>query len=233
MKYLMNEVKGPPQSARVRNKRMIMTRIKVLSMLLAMLTTRVADADFKVEPIGAPILEFDGDTSDDPRRVELEYTVHYDGRVTDVEVMTHTDAAYSKAARQAVSEWRFKPWSPNGNPEAVRLAIIMARGEVGGLRAKYRKHVLTLKCHELNAKVDESKAKMSDFNPRKLDVYSESLVVLGLLPDPKTNDMTFQEGDGWRTYFSGVYPSVLRGCRKNPSSLYINQLPELMRRRLP
>ncbi|MFK3797367.1 MULTISPECIES: TonB family protein [unclassified Pseudomonas] len=209
-----------------------MAVVKVLSISVAMLISARVDANFKIEPIGAPVVKFQGDAPSDTRRVQVEYTVHYDGHITDVEVMTPTDAAFEEAAKAAVSEWRFKPWPRDGNPEAVRLSVILNRGEAGGLRAAFRRNVLNLKCDDLNKRIDEAKVKDPGFNSRKLDIYTESSVVLDLLPRPG-NNISYQEAESWRMYFSGVFPSVLRGCRANPSSLYIDQLPELMRRRLP
>lgn len=230
MKRQGPEVKQRPSCAQF--QKVIMTGARGFSISVVMLISARADANFKVEPIGAPVVKFRGDAPSDARRVQVEYTVHYDGHITDVEVRTPTDKAFEEAAKEAVSEWRFKPWSREGNPEAVRLAVILNRGEAGGLRAAFKRNILSLMCYDLNKKIDEAKVKDSDFNPSNLDVYTESFVVLDLLPRPG-NNITYQEAEGWRTYFSGIFPSVLRGCRANPSSLYINQLPELMRRRLP
>ena len=190
-------------------------------------------ADFKIEPIGQPVVKFDGDPRDDKRRVRLDYTVHYDGRITDVEVMSSTNEAYGLAAKRAVSEWRFKPWARDGNPEAVRLSVILGRGEAGGLRGNFKQNVMGLKCQTLNDEIDELKAKSADFNLSQLNVYVESQVVLDLLPNPGRNTIAFQEAQGWRAYFNGIFPGVIKGCRNNPASLYIDQLPELMKRRLP
>lgn len=64
-------------------------------------------------------------------RAEVEFLVDATGRPEHVRVLTASNEEFGLSAREAVTEWRFKPAKANGTPVAMKvmLPIVVVRPE--------------------------------------------------------------------------------------------------------
>jgi len=74
-------------------------------------------------PVPVKVVAPDAAPSQAGATAQLEFVVDALGRPQDVRVISATDYAFGSTAREAVSRWKFKPATRNGEPVSMKVAL--------------------------------------------------------------------------------------------------------------
>jgi TonB family protein len=163
--------------------------------------------------------------------VRIAFNAHHDGSVTDIQVLHSSYREFAKAAANAVSRWRLKPWDPgNGRPQVVPVQIDLyftAKGDPRQLMARLRSRVRSLPCATLNKEVERSPPDLPNqgFSGIRTFHHTQQLLARKV----RKQGMSFDESAAVFDQFERVKPEIVRLCKERPDARYIDLLPEALK----
>lgn len=198
-----------------------------------LLANQVMAASSWPVPLHMPDVEYPRSVRDKawPGKIVIRILIRRDGSVQFVEVVDGADPEFIAITRQAVEQWRFKPWTPPASSpqgEVIRVTYDYSdkagKGEplAGNLKIK---RVL---CHQVNEQLRKRNAWWLPHGPGDADVFQQTEHYLS--HDPVI-----------RTYLSGAQrqdlvvallearAGVIARCKARPASRYVDQLPDKVR----
>jgi len=190
-------------------------------------------ADFKLEPDYAPQVDFPISHFRGKSRVEakVSYTVSNDGTVSAVEVENATNPMFGEAAKKAMTQWQFKPWPLENNPETVRYENFFIQSFDKDMYQKYKTKIGRLRCIDLTKEVAQFRLQNPGKALRDMNLFHETLIALRLVSSVPAQEFTHEQSMRWNDALNGALPRAVSTCKKNPGGTFLNALPESLRSR--
>ncbi|QHF42366.1 hypothetical protein PspS35_00665 [Pseudomonas sp. S35] len=167
-------------------------------------------------------------------RAQIGLNLHNDGSVSDVKVLDASAPAFGEAAVNAARQWRFKPWTVTADmPAVIDAKNDMIFSPTGDITVPFRRpvnEVVGQVCSALNNEVtlwrrDQPSRPLSAMRSFALVRAYLVLPVLSGTLDYPASLLASDELDN-------ALPEIVRKCRNQPKSRYIDHLPETVRVRL-
>jgi TonB family protein len=159
--------------------------------------------------------------------VRLRFTVYADGSVNKLSILYSDHPDLAEASRQAVAQWRFKPWTVEGDkPSAQEVTAPMVFRLDHDVSIHANQWLKQLRCRDLNetlvdfpeyawvdaAVFDYTRAYLSNvFNATQLQNEQRLALIAAL---------------------NKRVPRIVRECRNSPVRKYMSLLPEDIRKLL-
>ncbi|SQG00878.1 TonB domain-containing protein [Paucimonas lemoignei] len=160
----------------------------------------------------------------------VQFVVHSNGSVTGIKILKSDNPLFSKAAKKAVKQWKFKPWEVTaGRPASVGVVIpmIFAFGNSRRLPMDINAVLAKLPCTRVNAQVAERNLHKPAKQLHELSVfhYVSRYLSEGIL----TKQLSAAERLALQTEFAHAIPQIVERCGENPGAFYADQMPERVR----
>ncbi len=149
------------------------------------------------------------------------FTVHADGRVDEVAILHSDHPEFAKAAREAVSQWRFKSWTVDHEHPAQTHVIVPFEFRLDGLPLDANKWIKTWKCSDINAHA-KGQLWVQDLLPfHYTRLYLSNVFLVKQLPETERLALIAR--------FNRLLPSIVQRCGSFPAARYMRMLPKEIR----
>ncbi len=149
------------------------------------------------------------------------FTVHADGRVDEVAILHSDHPEFAKAAREAVSQWRFKSWTVDHEHPAQTHVIVPFEFRLDGLPLDANKWIKTWKCSDINAHA-KGQLWVQDLLPfHYTRLYLSNVFFVKQLPETERLALIAR--------FNRLLPSIVQRCGSFPAARYVRMLPKEVR----
>ncbi|WP_160104782.1 energy transducer TonB [Pseudomonas izuensis] len=156
--------------------------------------------------------------------VRVGFTVHADGSVSKVSILQSDHPDLAEATRVAISQWRFKPWTVEGDkPSEQDVIAPMKFGFDVYLSIDFNQRLKELKCRDINeAFVRLPEHKRIDAAPfHYTRAYLSNACSKATLSDERRLALIAK--------MNRMVPTIVRQCLSSPGSRYSRFLPKDIR----
>ena len=153
--------------------------------------------------------------------VRVGFTVHADGRVDEVVIMQSDHPGLAESAREAVSRWRFRPWTVDDEHPAQAHAVAPFEFRLDTTPLDANKWIKTWKCSDINAHA-RNQLWLQDLFPFDYTrSYLSNVFFARQLPDAERLALIAR--------FNRELPWIVQRCGSFPASRYVRMLPREVR----
>jgi protein TonB len=159
--------------------------------------------------------------------VRVEFTANADGSVSKVRIVQSDHPDLAEAARVAIEQWRFKPWTVDGDKPAKQeiIAPLVFRLDLDS-PIHTNQWLKKLKCRDVNEQLlNVPESAWVDAAPFH---YTRAYLsnVFHITQLPKEQRLV------WIAKLNKRVPTIVRSCRNGPVLKYMSLLPEEIRKLL-
>jgi TonB family protein len=159
--------------------------------------------------------------------VRVGFTVRADGSVSKVNILQSDHPELAEATRVAIEQWRFKPWTVEGDkPREQDVIAPMVFGYETSLAIDSNQWLKQLRCRDLNEALvhapEHQWADSAAFHYTR--AYLSSAFSAAMLPNEQRLALIAK--------LNRKVPIIVRECLNNPVSRYARFLPEEIRKLL-
>jgi TonB family protein len=159
--------------------------------------------------------------------VRVGFTVHADGSVNKVHILKSDHPGLAEAVRVAIDQWRFKPWTVEGDKPAEQDVVAPMRfGFDTDLAIDANQWLKALKCRDLN----EALAHAPEH--RWIDSAAFHYTRAYLSSAFSTAMLSHEERLALIAKLNRKVPVIVRECRSSPGSRYMRFLPSEIKKLL-
>lgn len=179
--------------------------------------------EYNPKPIYPPALQRAGIIGN----VRARFVVHADGSVSKVSILQSDHPDLAEATRVAVGQWRFKPWTIEGDKPAEQEVIApMIFGFDSALPLHLNEWLKALKCRELNEITVNTPEHAWADTPAfyYTRAYLSNAFSSTTLPNERRLALIAR--------MNRKVPVIVRQCLNSPVSRYVRFLPEEIRKLL-
>jgi protein TonB len=157
--------------------------------------------------------------------VRVGFTVHADGSVSKINILQSDHPDLAEATKVAIGQWRFKPWTVEGDKPA-ELEIIAPMVFLLDAPNGINQWLKELKCREVN----KGFVRTADYHWVDLAAfhYTRAYLSNGFLQ----GQLSTEQRLAMIAKLNGRVPSIARQCLDYPASRYMRFLPEEIRKLL-
>lgn len=149
------------------------------------------------------------------------FMVHADGHVDDVTILHSDHPDFAEAAREAVSQWRFKPWPVDLEHPAKTHVVAPFEFRLDDLPLDANKWIKTWKCSDINAHAN-GQLWVQDLLPfHYTRLYLSNVFFVKQLPEAERLALIAR--------LNRLLPSIVQRCGSFPAARYIRMLPKEVR----
>ena len=171
-------------------------------------------------PIYPPALQRSGVIGD----VRVGFTVHADGSVSKVSILQSEHPDLAEATRVAIEQWRFKPWTVEGDRPAEQEVIAPMQFRYDStLPIHTNQWLKDLKCRELN----ETSVRVAEYSWVDLAAFHHTRAYLSNAFSLAT--LSNERRLALIAKMNRKVPIIVRECLNSPTSRYVRFLPEEIR----
>ncbi|MBO1538130.1 energy transducer TonB [Pseudomonas sp. OA65] len=153
--------------------------------------------------------------------VRIAFRVHADGHVDEIAVLHSDHPDFAEAAREAVGQWRFKPWTVDHEHPAQTHVVAPFEFRLDDLPLDANKWIKTWKCSDINAHAN-GQLWVQDLLPfHYTRLYLSNVFFIKQLPETERLDLI--------TRFNRLLPSIVQRCGSFPAARYMRMLPKEVR----
>ncbi|WP_238350199.1 energy transducer TonB [Pseudomonas sp. SWRI154] len=154
-------------------------------------------------------------------KVRAGFTVHADGRVDQVAILESDHPGFAEAAREAVSQWRFKPWTvDDGHPAQVHT-VAPFEFRLDDVPLDANKWIKQWRCSDINAHAAD-RLQVQDLLPFSVTrSYLSNVFFVKQLPEAERLALIAR--------FNRLLPSIVQRCGSFPATRYMKMLPQEIR----
>ena len=162
--------------------------------------------------------------------VRVSLNIHNDGSVTDVKVLSATHEAFGLAAKAAVEQWRFQPWTVDKDAPAVvdaqnTLIFDPGLGTPSPNHPQIAIHSMLFQtCEMLSDELTKYRSRYPGQPLSSAPTFSRTTAAL-LFP-VFVNARPAEEGTTLNLELLGALPEVVQRCHDHPKALYGTLLPK-------
>ncbi|WHS60117.1 energy transducer TonB [Pseudomonas sp. G2-4] len=153
--------------------------------------------------------------------VRVGFTVHADGHVDEIAILQSDHPDFADAARKAVDQWRFKPWTVDNDHPAQAQAVAPMEFRLDDVPLDANKWIKTWRCSEINAHARDQLFLLDllpfDYTRR----YLSNVFFVKQLPDAERLALIAK--------FNRHVPWIVQRCGSYPASRYVRMLPKEVR----
>jgi protein TonB len=169
-------------------------------------------------------------------RVKLDVVINSDGGVSSTSLIETDSAEFAEAAQDIVAIWQFKPWTvENGRKPEIKVTIpfllsdLKGIREGGGVPSNINIALLKMKCRDVNKSFTTWSERHRDTTLNRVRVfwYTEAYLNDGVF---MAYNATEEELKVLLATLRSSLGSILSNCRKNPDAMYVDYLPDEIRR---
>jgi TonB family protein len=159
--------------------------------------------------------------------VRVEFTANADGSVSKVRIVQSDHPDLAEAARVAIEQWRFKPWTVDGDKPAKQeiIAPLVFRLDLDS-PIHTNQWLKKLKCRDVNEQLlnvpESAWVDAAPFNYTR--AYLSNVFHITQLPK--------EQRLVWIAKLNKRVPTIVRSCRNGPVLKYMSLLPEEIRKLL-
>ncbi|MCK8653801.1 energy transducer TonB [Pseudomonas umsongensis] len=159
--------------------------------------------------------------------VRVGFTVKADGSISKVKIVQSDHPDLAEATRVAIAQWRFKPWTVDGDKPAEQdMVAPMVFGYDWDMTIDTNKWLNELRCRDLNnALVDTPEHRWTD---SAAFYYTRAYLTKAFSKDMLSNERRLE----LITQLNRKVPIIVSECRSNPVSRYVRYLPQGIRKLL-
>ncbi|VVQ09005.1 hypothetical protein PS918_05028 [Pseudomonas fluorescens] len=175
------------------------------------------------KPVYPPALQRAGIIGD----VRVSFMVHANGSVSQVKILQSEHPDLAEATRVAIAQWRFKPWTVEGDKPAEQevIAPMVFRFDTD-LPLHLNEWLKKLKCRDLNEVIvntpEQAWVDSAAFHYTR--AYLSNAFSTTTLPNERRLALIAQ--------MNRKVPIIVRECLNNPVSRYVRYLPPDIRKLL-
>ncbi|OAB51989.1 energy transducer TonB [Pseudomonas thivervalensis] len=149
------------------------------------------------------------------------FMVHADGRVDEVTILHSDHPDFAEAAREAVSQWRFKPWPVDLEHPAKTHVVAPFEFRLDDLPLDANKWIKTWKCSDINAHAN-GQLWVQDLLPfHYTRLYLSNVFFVKQLPETERLALIAR--------FNRLLPLIVQRCGGFPAARYMRMLPKEVR----
>lgn len=151
--------------------------------------------------------------------VKVSFIARADGSVSDIRIRESTHPDLAEAVRAAIAQWRFKPWVVEGDKpeEQENVAPMIFHLEDHPLHIN--QWLKTVKCRAVN----ENLGNMSEFDWVDSSVFAYTRAYLS--NSITRHQLSDEERLAMIAKMNQRVPTIVRGCRDNPTRKFMSLLP--------
>ncbi|MBF6036529.1 energy transducer TonB [Pseudomonas sp. P155] len=156
--------------------------------------------------------------------VNVSFVANADGSVGEISIRESTHPDFSDAVRVAIAQWRFKPWTVEGNkPEQQEVIAPMIFRLDLDQPIHVNQQLTTLRCHTVN----ENLANIAEYSWIDSAAFAQTRAYLSnvfhktQLPDEQRLAMIAR--------MNRQVEKIVRACRESPTRKFISLLPTEIR----
>ncbi|MNB60813.1 transport protein TonB [compost metagenome] len=156
--------------------------------------------------------------------VKVSFIASADGSVSEISIRESTHPDFSDAVRDAIAQWRFKPWTVEGNkPEQQEIIAPMIFRLDLDLPIHVNQQLKALRCRTVN----ENLANIAEYSWIDSAVFAQTRAYLSnvfhktQLPDAQRLAMIAK--------MNRQVEKIVRACRQSPTRKFISLLPAEIR----
>ena len=156
--------------------------------------------------------------------VKVSFVASADGSVGEISIRESTHPDFSDAVRVAIAQWRFKPWTVEGNkPEQQEIIAPMIFRLDLDLPIHVNQQLKALRCRTVN----ENLANIAEYSWIDSAVFAQTRAYLSnvfhktQLPDAQRLAMIAK--------MNRQVEKIVRACRQSPTRKFISLLPAEIR----
>ncbi|MCP2024469.1 UNVERIFIED_ORG: TonB family protein [Pseudomonas reinekei] len=175
------------------------------------------------KPIYPPALQRAGITGN----VRVRFMAHANGSVSKVSILQSDHPDFAEATRVAIAQWRFKPWTVEGdNPEEQEVIAPMIFGFDVHLPLHLNQWLKALRCRDLNEALAHAPEHewIDSAAFHYIRAYLSNAFSTATLPTERRLSLIAD--------MNRKVPIIIRQCSNNPGSRYVRFLPEDIRQLL-
>lgn len=208
--------------------------IRALIFVMSLLLPSLAQASTSYpKPLHTPHAEYPKEMQRNKQggSVTVRIFIHANGSVSFRDVVKTSDPRFTEAMKQALSTWRFEAWTPpaeSPDGESVLITFNFIPWTTPGTNLKQNAELKKLRCSQLNNELTWSRhnhpvEEAKTFRDTRNYLFS-GVVIREFLPEAERQILLDE--------FDRAKPAVIENCRKNPTALYVDLLPEALRKML-
>lgn len=150
--------------------------------------------------------------------VRVGFTVHADGRVDEVAILRSDHPDFAEAARKAVRQWRFRPWTVDHEHPAQTHVVAPFEFRLDGLPLDANKWIKTWKCSVINSHA-RGQLWVEDLLPfRYTRSYLSNVFFVKQMSDVERLALIAR--------FNRLLPTIVQRCGSFPAARYVRMLPQ-------
>ncbi len=149
------------------------------------------------------------------------FMVHADGRVDEITILHSDHPDFAEAAREAVNQWRFKPWTVDLEHPAKTHVVAPFEFRLDDLPMDAHKWIKTWRCSDINAHAN-GQLWVQDLLPfHYTRLYLSNVFFVKQLPETERLALIVR--------FNWLLPSIVQRCGSFPAARYMRMLPKEVR----
>ncbi len=149
------------------------------------------------------------------------FMVHADGRVDEITILHSDHPDFAEAAREAVNQWRFKPWTVDLEHPAKTHVVAPFEFRLDDLPMDAHKWIKTWRCSDINAHAN-GQLWVQDLLPfHYTRLYLSNVFFVKQLPETERLALIVR--------FNRLLPSIVQRCGSFPAARYMRMLPKEVR----
>jgi TonB family protein len=159
--------------------------------------------------------------------VRVRFMAHANGSVSKVSILQSDHPDFAEAVRVAIAQWRFKPWTVEGDkPEEQEVIAPMIFGFDVYLPLHLNQRLKALRCRDLNAALARAPEYewIDSAAFHYVRAYLSNAFSTATLPTERRLSLIAD--------MNRKVPIIIRQCSRNPGSRYVRFLPEDIRQLL-
>jgi len=169
-------------------------------------------------------------------RVKLDVVINSDGWVDKTSLVETDNPALAEAIQDVVATWQFKPWSvENGikSEMTVTMPFLLSGGkgikEGGGVPSDINTALLKMKCSDVNKSfaIWSEKHRSTTLSRMRIFWHTQAYLDNGVF---MAYNATEEELKVLLATLRRSLNNILSNCRKNPDAMYVDYLPEEIRK---
>lgn len=156
--------------------------------------------------------------------VRLGFMVDADGGVRDIVIHASDHPGFAEAARETVSQWRFRPWQVDDEHPAHVQVVAPFVFRLDDLPLDINQRIKTWRCSDINAHANGQGWYLDLVPFRYTRGYLSRALLAGQTPDPERLAMIAR--------FNRLIPRIVQRCGSFPATRYMKMLPQEIRQLL-
>jgi TonB family protein len=205
----------------------------ILILMSLFLSCSIQAASSYPKPVYTPHAEYPEDMlrNKEAGTATVRIFIHANGSVSFKDMVKASDPQFAEALKQAVTTWRFEAWTPPANkPEGESTLVSYSFDPWLSGRPNLSRNVelRKLRCSQLNNELIWSRR---SHPPEETKTFRDTrnyllngFVIREFLPETERQVLLDE--------FDKAKPTVIENCRKSPAALYVDLLPEALRKML-